>query len=85
MSETLSPKPKQSSTERDLAEVARILEFGIVLLLAYLIANYVRELLKTTTVDSTVQVLLQIVTFFIVPLIYYKLIRIHWEVETDIK
>ena len=68
-----------------MAEVNRILEFGVILLLAYLVASYVRELLNTTNLDPTVQVLGQIATFFLVPLIYYKLIRVRWEVETELK
>jgi len=68
-------------TEEELAGLERILEFGVIILLAYVIASYIKELLRTTNIDPTLQVLGQIAAFFLVPLIYYKLIRIRVEKE----
>ena len=58
-----------------------MLELAIVVVVAYIVANYVRDLLRTTSIDPTTQVLGQIVAFFLVMFIFYKLITIRVKKE----
>jgi len=67
--------------EQQLAVLDRVLELAIVVVVAYIVANYVRDLLRTTSIDPTTQVLGQIVAFFLVMFIFYKLITIRVKKE----
>ncbi len=54
-----------------------VIELGVVAFIGWVVSNWVRDSLSTTTFDSNIKVGAQILAFFALLLIYYKLLRVH--------
>jgi len=84
MQESLSSKSKPTLTDVELAELADVLEFGIVIYVAWLISESVLDSLLRVNIPSSQSVLGKWIAFFLMLLIYYKLIRIHIRVKHEL-
>jgi len=65
----------------DMAELERILEFGVVLFFGWIVANYIHDLLLASFNDPSTTAIGQALAFFATLLIYYKLIRVHIKIS----
>jgi len=85
MEEPLSPHGSNIIlTDAELAELADILEFGIVAYISWLISESVLDSLLKVNVPPTYAVLGKWIAFFLTLLIYYKLIRFYIRVKKEL-
>jgi hypothetical protein len=84
MSETLSPKPTPPPIEKKVAEVPDLVAFGVVVIIAWLVTDYMEKELLSVSFLPQQAVIARWLGFFVILLVYYGLIRIHVRVKTEI-
>lgn len=65
------------------ARLITLLELGIVIVVSYLVSGWVFGLIKSSVVDASYAYIGQIISFFVILLIYYKLIRVKLNISFD--
>jgi uncharacterized membrane protein YhdT len=84
MSESLSPKPKLVSTEKKVAEVPDLVAFGVVVIIAWLVTDYMEKELQGVGFIPQQATIARWVGFFVILLVYYGLIRVHVRVKYEV-
>jgi hypothetical protein len=85
MNESLSPESTPVSTEKKVAEVPDLVAFGVVVIIAWLVTDYMEKELLAVSIIPQQAVIARWLGFFVILLVYYGLIRIHVRVRTEIR
>jgi hypothetical protein len=69
-------KTRLGDVQIDLAEIDRLIEFGVIVVIAYIVSTGLRDSLLLAGVPIQQGVMGQWVAFFLVLLIYYGLVKV---------
>lgn len=65
------------------ARLIALLELAIVIVVSYLVSGWIFGLIKSSNIGTSYAYVGQIISFFVILLIYYKLIRVKLNISFD--